>query len=454
MTRLKFILIGLLLALASPAMAQSGCGGQFPAATICANKSASQGLPGTAPVVVPLVLDPSGLSCPTCVASSGIRSKLAANATFYVSSSGTDTATCAIISSPCATWNRLYINVASLYDFNGFTVTLTSSTVSTYTAGLFMNTAWVGGGAIIIDGGGSSITETVTKGIINNAIQPGQISIQNFALVSSTAFSCIQNAAPGLMTVLASMTIGTCNEADFESDDAGANLFIQNNYNVTGASGAGNAAHLRASYGGQITDNGQATYLTNRTYTVGTANAFAGGNIQGVGFTFSLGGNTVTGPRFAAQQGGNIFTNNGGANVFPGSAVGVVSPGGCYDTTCIPGYPATSTATSTITCAIGSLTGGATATWHYWNFGKIVTFSVAATPTFTSCTGSLVIPLPNSWTSAAYVQGVGGNSTAAGVQLTGAISSGATSFAVLKYDGTFPTTTGQNFVVFGSMEIQ
>lgn len=53
MTRLKFILIGLLLALASPAMAQSGCGGQFPPNTVCANATGSQGLPG--PVYFPLV---------------------------------------------------------------------------------------------------------------------------------------------------------------------------------------------------------------------------------------------------------------------------------------------------------------------------------------------------------------------------------------------------------------
>lgn len=48
MTRLfrTFAALGLLLALGSPAVAQSGCGGQFPASTVCANPGASTGLPG------------------------------------------------------------------------------------------------------------------------------------------------------------------------------------------------------------------------------------------------------------------------------------------------------------------------------------------------------------------------------------------------------------------------
>lgn len=43
--------IGLLLALASPASAQSGCGGQFPANTYCGNNTGAKALPGAIPYI-------------------------------------------------------------------------------------------------------------------------------------------------------------------------------------------------------------------------------------------------------------------------------------------------------------------------------------------------------------------------------------------------------------------
>lgn len=46
MQLIKLAIIGLLLALASPAVAQSGCGGQFAGGTLCGNRTGTQGLPG------------------------------------------------------------------------------------------------------------------------------------------------------------------------------------------------------------------------------------------------------------------------------------------------------------------------------------------------------------------------------------------------------------------------
>lgn len=115
---------------------------------------------------------------------------------------------------------------------------------------------------------------------------------------------------------------------------------------------------------------------------------------------------------------------------------------------------ATSTATSTITCGSGSLTGGSTATWHYWNFGKFVNFTVSGTPTYTSCTSSLVIALPNSWTSQNYVTAVYGSNGNTGGMLSGYLGASVTGMTIFKYDGTFPVPTGTPFQITGSFEIQ
>jgi hypothetical protein len=267
-----------------------------------------------------------------------IRTKLTANTTFYVSSTGSDTGCTGVLASPCATWNHLYVVVASLYDFNGFTVTLTSATATAYTSGLFMSTSWVGGGALVIDGGGSTINETVTKGIINNVVQPGPITIQNI-IISSTAFACIQNAEPSSMNIGSGVTLGTCNEADFEATNGG-NIFASGaSYTVTGASGAGNAAHALATYGSVISlVAATATFQNNRTYTVGFVDTQFG-TVQATSFSVVLGGNTITGPRYNAFGNAFINTNGAGANFFPGTSGGVVVSGGCYDTTCASFFP-------------------------------------------------------------------------------------------------------------------
>jgi hypothetical protein len=55
-----FAVIGLLLGLASPAMAQSGCGGQFPAGTFCGNGGVTLGLPGPTAITPGVISMPAG----------------------------------------------------------------------------------------------------------------------------------------------------------------------------------------------------------------------------------------------------------------------------------------------------------------------------------------------------------------------------------------------------------
>lgn len=74
------------------------------------------------------------------------------------------------------------------------------------------------------------------------------------------------------------------------------------------------------------------------TYTIAANLAFSGGfatarflgYMEVTGSTFSLGGFTVTGPRYAVAYNGGIAGTGGAANFFPGSTAGSASVGGFY----------------------------------------------------------------------------------------------------------------------------
>jgi hypothetical protein len=115
-------------------------------------------------------------------------------------------------------------------------------------------------------------------------------------------------------------------------------------------------------------------------------------------------------------------------------------------------YAAASTTTTTATPNTGSFSGGSTATWRYWNFGKIVYFTVTVTPTYAAAGGYITIPLPVGTAAADYTQ-AGFNATQA-FMTGGFIQSGTTAMNIFKYDGTYPqSASGQKIVISGFYEI-
>lgn len=312
-----------------PAVASAQCSGVFGANTACG--TVAGGLPGP-------------ISFTSIVSGGTGRTILAGATNVWVRSDGSDalcngTANASAASAPnCAksTWNNAYSIAASTYDFAGWTVTLKSGTTNTYAAGLFMSSAWLGGGALIIDLNGASIAETVTKGIINDVAQPGTITIQNSAglgvggVISSTGFACIQNDQPSAMNIGIGITTGPCFDASYEATQNGAIYFTQ----PIRVAGAGGHEFALTALGGIIGFNGQTiTFTTDQTYTVGTV-VVQSGNVLADAITFSLGGHTITGPRYSVTQNGSIYTGNAGATYLPGTTPGSGDSGGCYDFTC------------------------------------------------------------------------------------------------------------------------
>lgn len=273
------------------------------------------------------------------------RVRLTANSTFYVGGDGLDSHSPLPNVNTAAnaklTWNSLYTYVTSTYDFAGFTVTLKSRTTNTYGAGLFMSVAWVGGGQLVIDLNGCSIAETVTKGIINDVVQPGQITIQNSAglgvggVVSSSGFAGIQNDQPSDMNIGVGITVGTSFDAAFEATQ-GAGIYLASPVYISGTGGGSLAL---AALGGIIGFNGQTvTFVGNKAYTNGTVVVTSGGKVACDAVTWqtnpggALGGPyTVTGPRFSTSLGGSIYTAGAGDTFIPGTTVGVYASGGIYD---------------------------------------------------------------------------------------------------------------------------
>lgn len=95
-------------------------------------------------------------------------------------------------------------------------------------------------------------------------------------------------------------------------------------YHVAGGCSAG--AHLKAYAGGVITTGGEHTVDANITLSGGWANCSPGGGY--IDFTamatntFTLGGHTVTGPRYAVNGPSVIDSGGGGATFLPGTTSG------------------------------------------------------------------------------------------------------------------------------------
>lgn len=394
MTRLSrtILALGILLGLAGSASAQSGCGGQFGGGSVCANKTGATGLPGptASPILgipgtstgqlgfagagggtatvkaqssagtpalllptisgtfpstatAPLILDPvtGTLTCPTC--GSAGRTLLSADTNFWRRSDGSNTlcngtANAAAASAPnCAyvNWNNLYTGVVAAYDFNGHGATLksgTSDTLSGANVGLTINNAWVGGGALIVDLNGSSISETATKAIINNVVQSGGITITNSAgagvggIISSSGFACVQSSASGGIGIGSGIEFGNCFDAAMEATQGGL-VALSAPIRISGTTAANSLA--LASLGGQIGFNGVAiNFITNKTYTQGTIVAQYNGTVLSNSAVWNLGGFTVTGPKSYSDTGGVIWTNG---TTIPGSTPNQLANSGAFD---------------------------------------------------------------------------------------------------------------------------
>lgn len=255
------------------------------------------------------------------------RIKLAANTTYYVATTGSDTTGNGSSGAPWATLQKAYNWIVGNLDFAGYTVTVSVAN-GTY-APLAANFPNVGGGTLQFTGNVATpssciVTSSTTNQSCFSASQGASITIQGFSVTSSTT------VAHGLVAFLGGQIItnGNMSFGSFLStcdhvyaSDAGSRVILTAAYSITGNANV----HLATDVTAEIYEAGITVTLTGTpAFTTGFCEASRGATINTTGITFS---GAATGPRYQAVTGGIIATAGAGSTYLPGSTAGSSSTG-------------------------------------------------------------------------------------------------------------------------------
>jgi hypothetical protein len=271
----------------------------------------------------------------------GPRPVLTAPTTFYLATSGSDSNDGLTTSTPWLTPAPL----ASRFDFGGQNVTLKLN--SNFSTGLNVP-AWTGGGKLIIDLNGFSITGgagTTPNSCILTPLfvpLPGDVVLINSAGVGNGG--TLSNAGGGALGMFhvgrfvigtqgvaqSGITFGTCSGPHL--DAAACNVRTLSGYYVSG----GASRHWRGealSSWGMFDLNVNPVAIHNSSGGALNFGIFAlcDGGAQMISFGSFNDGSwaTTTGQRYSAR-GNAVIATNSGANYFPGNAAGDTSTGGQY----------------------------------------------------------------------------------------------------------------------------
>jgi hypothetical protein len=256
------------------------------------------------------------------------RIRLTASLNLYVATTGND-ANPGTSGSPFLTLQAATNAAANLYDTNGFGITVHVAD-GTYTAGVIISRALVGGGALNFVGDTATPTNCVISATNSSCfyVAAGQSNIQGFKLQATGTATAVQGngflvSGSGNVS-FNSIVFGLC---------AGSHMVADSGGNINAASiaysiNAGAGSHIVCNQGFVNIVTAAVTILLASTFSQAFAGASIGGAIQALSMTFS--GAAVTGTRYTAATNGVIFTNGGGANYFPGSTAGATATGGQY----------------------------------------------------------------------------------------------------------------------------
>lgn len=251
-----------------------------------------------------------------------IRDRLTANRTYYVSTTGSNSATGLTVGAPFQTVQYAVAFVSQTLDLNGYSITINLAD-GTYSEDVVL-LPYIGRGTqghtnITIQGNATTPSNVVVSGTSTSfqAIETGQQEwvLKNLKVIS-LGYGVLSDVNGWI--VCDNVVFGACTTGHVLSEYGGVVEFISN-YTINGAS----KNHLFATHGGKI------IYLPSLTVTLsGTLNFsdyFAGvsnlGTIVCPSTTFT--GGTITGQRWSRDTLGTFFLGGTAANsVFPGSTNG------------------------------------------------------------------------------------------------------------------------------------
>lgn len=252
----------------------------------------------------------------------GARTRLTANATFYVSAGGSDTTGTGSVSAPWATVSHALSAIQSSYDLNGYTVTISvgAGTFQNFTAtGVFVGA--VGPQSVLIQGAGSAATTIAAQ--TNHCVlsQNGSaITVSGVTVSGAIAgFDGLVAYLGGIINVGADVKFGAFPSTCHHISALGGVVNVSSSYAITGGTGGhwyfvGAGASINVASAITITLSGSPAFTAFAVgYGLGSLN-FSPANASFSG--------AATGQRYSLRSGAVIIVNGAGASYLPGSTAG------------------------------------------------------------------------------------------------------------------------------------
>lgn len=262
----------------------------------------------------------------TALQGASVREKLTADRTYYVATTGSDTANNGrTVGAPFLTIQKAVDVVAATLDLGGYAITVQVAD-GTYTSPTSAK-ALVGGNLITIQG---------------NATTPANV------VISTTSNHCFYSSVPDITFYIKNLKVQTTTSgyglyADIKSviQFDGVNFGACASGHIISLGGASVSA-LAASYaisGGAPShinvQNGGSVFMYNNTATITGTPAFSTAFLYSAVSGIYAGGNntwsgSATGSRYSINLNSVVNTNGAGTSHFPGNAAGTTATGGQY----------------------------------------------------------------------------------------------------------------------------
>lgn len=260
------------------------------------------------------------LTVPTSTTLSGgtLREALAADRTYYVATTGSDSNNGLAVGTPFLTIQKA-INVIYTLDLAGFTVTVQIAD-GTYTAGFTVTRTFLGG-PVIVQGNSGAISNVIISTTSASAISvtfPQAITIRYLKVQTTTSGNCINVQAPAVVT-LNQLDFGACAGAHIAGTTS-ANIVVLTNTPYTISGGATRHIDMR--------NNSSFTQTLGTVTITGTPNfssAFAYAIQQaGISLFSPTYSGSATGSRYFVSTQSIVNVYGGGASFLPGNSAGSV----------------------------------------------------------------------------------------------------------------------------------
>lgn len=250
-----------------------------------------------------------------------LREKLSSDTSFYVATTGSDTANSGrSAGSPFLTIQKAFDVIASL-DANGYTPSIIVSD-GTYTAPVVVKPI-VGGNKIIITGNVTTpanvVISTTNADAITHGVSGLTLTLSGLKLATTTAGSCLRVTNSAICS-FSNINFGSSAGVHVFSSEGG-DVQITGNYAISGSAGyhwyAYKAGRISLAATTVLAISGTPAFTT---FAIATMSAIINCRYNWFSFTGS-----ATGTRYSVNNLSGIFVEGGATTIFPGSVAGTAT---------------------------------------------------------------------------------------------------------------------------------